>query len=217
MILKKKRATVMEQTLGREKAKRNIVIFVIGVFITFIGSLLSGLSDVIGVSWLEFFGFLALVGGVFEIIAIILLRNVNKKYANALWALILYLLLGLTSFILILIADFGEDPNRFDIVTTWLDVAGDFAEALIVVNFVLGTNKLAEENNKGMPLLTKGVVYGYMGIFLIAVVFNILSLIPAIRENAVVLLVFSIIVFILYIIRSISYIFFLIKSLWRVE
>ena len=207
----------MEQTLGREKAKRNIVIFVIGVFITFIGSLLSGLSDVIGVSWLEFFGFLALVGGVFEIIAIILLRNVNKKYANALWALILYLLLGLTSFILILIAGFGEDPNRFDIVTTWLDVAGDFAEALIVVNFVLGTNKLAEENNKGMPLLTKGVVYGYMGIFLIAVVFNILSLIPAIRENAVVLLVFSIIVFILYIIRSISYIFFLIKSLWRVE
>ena len=207
----------MEQTMGRENAKRNIILFVVGVLISFLGTLTSSLSDVTGVDWLSYFAFLALVGSILQIIAIILLRNVNKKYANALWGLILSFLLVLTVFILGIIAILSENPSQYDVAIGWLQIASDFAEALIVVNFVLGTNQLAEENDKGMPILTKAVVYGYMGMFVISVVFDALCLIPAIRENLVVVEAFTIVVTVLYVIRSICYLAFLIRSLWRVK
>ena len=91
----------MEQSRGREKAKRYVVLFIIGVFLTFISTVIAEIGDrVEGLSWLTFFAFAALVGGILQIIAIIKLRNVNKSYANALWALILNFLILLTIAIL---------------------------------------------------------------------------------------------------------------------
>ena len=207
----------MEQTRGRDKAKRNIVLFVIGVFLTFIATVLTSVGTATGITWLAFFGFLALVGSVLEIIAIVLLRNVNKKYANALWALIFNFLIVLTIAILTGISVFQEGNESLDNAANWLQLAADLTESLIVVYFVFGTNQLAEENGKGMPILTKGVVYGYMGIFAFALVLKILNFIPAISENTTVTAVFGIIVIVLYVIRTICYVFFLIRSLWRVK
>ena len=209
----------MEQSIGREKAKRYVVLFVIGVFLTFISTVVAEVGDrVEGLSWLTFFAFAALVGAILQIIAIIKLRNVNKSYANALWALILNFLILLTIAIIGVISAIQEGNASLDRANDWLAVGSDFTEALIVIYFVYGTNKLAEENDKGMPILTRTIVIGYMAIFAISLLLKILNmLVPAIGENEVVTAVFGIIILVLYIVREIAYLFFLIRSLWRVK
>ena len=209
----------MEQSIGREKAKRYVVLFVIGVFLAFIMTVIAEIGDrVEGASWLTFFALVALAGAILQIIAIIKLRNVNKSYANALWALILYFLIVLVVTILGVIAAIQDGNESLEKASDWLTIGSEFAEALVVVYFVFGTNKLAEENEKGMPILTRIIVIGYMAIFAIALLLNILSmLVPAIKENTVVLGVFGIVVLVLYAAREIAYIFFLIRALWRVK
>ena len=209
----------MEQSRGREKAKRYVVLFIIGVFLAFINTVVAEVGDrVEGLSWLTFFAFAALVGAILQIIAIIKLRNVNKSYANALWALILNFLILLTIAIIGVISAIQEGNASLDRANDWLAVGSDFTEALIVVYFVYGTNKLAEENDKGMPILTRMIVIGYMAIFAISLLLKILNmLVPAIGENEVVTAVFGIIILVLYIVREIAYIFFLIRALWRVK
>ena len=133
------------------------------------------------------------------------------------WCLILDLLINLVMIILDIII-FVQDGNAtLSTVGTWLDVASDVTEAGIVVYFVLGTNKLAEENGKGMPVLTKIIVVGYVIMFLLSLAFNLLGLIPAIGENQIVVYTFSIVVLVLYVVREIAYILFLIRSLFRVK
>ena len=190
----------MEQSIGREKAKRYVVLFVIGVFLTFISTVVAEVGDrVEGLSWLTFFAFAALVGAILQIIAIIKLRNVNKSYANALWALILNFLILLTIAIIGVISAIQEGNASLDRANDWLAVGSDFTEALIVIYFVYGTNKLAEENDKGMPILTRTIVIGYMAIFAISLLLKILNmLVPAIGENEVVTAVFGIIILVLY-------------------
>ncbi|MBO4285913.1 MAG: hypothetical protein J5880_01100 [Bacilli bacterium] len=209
----------MEQSRGREKAKHYVVLFIIGVFLTFITTVITEIGErVEGLSWLSFFIFAALVGSILQIIAIVKLRNVNKSYANALWALILNFLIILVVTILGVIAAFQDGNESLEVASDWLLVAAEFAEALVVVHFVIGTNKLAEENEKGMPILTKIIVIGYMAIFVIALLLNILSMIvPAIKENTIVLGVFGTIILVLYAVREVAYIFFLIRALWRVK
>lgn len=207
----------MQQTVGREKAKRNIVLFIIGVFIGLIASVVSEVGLITSNPVLTILGAVGLVGLILQIIAIVCLRNVNNQYANAMWCLILDLLINLVIIILDIII-FVQDGNAtLSTVGTWLDVASDVAEAGIVVYFVLGTNKLAEENGKGMPVLTKIIVVGYVIMFLLSLAFNLLGLIPAIGENQVVAYAFSIVVLVLYVVREIAYILFLIRSLFRVK
>ncbi|MBE6133840.1 MAG: hypothetical protein E7178_04145 [Erysipelotrichaceae bacterium] len=207
----------MQVSLGREKAKRNIVIFVIGTFLLFIASVLTNAADVAHVEWLNYFVVMSFVGTILQIIAIVLLRNVNKCYANSLWALILSLLCLLVVFILTLIASTQQDPTTLAKVADGFSIASSIAEALVVIFFVKGTNQLAEENDKGMPILTKIIIRGYILIFLLSIILSLLSYIPAIGENATVVNVFAIIILVLYVIREIAYLFFLIKSLWRVK
>ena len=209
----------MEQSRGREKAKHYVVLFIVGVFLAFIMTVIAEIGDrVEGLSWLTFFAFVALVGAILQIIAIIKLRNVNKSYANALWALILYFLIILIVTILSVIAAIQDGNESLEKASDWLTVVSELAEALVVVYFVYGTNKLAEENEKGMPILTRIIVIGYMAIFAISLLLNILSmLVPAINENTVVLSVFGIVVLVLYAVREIAYLFFLIRVLWRVK
>ena len=207
----------MQQTVGREKAKRNIVLFIIGVFIGLIASVVSGVGLITINPVLTILGAVGLVGLILQIIAIVCLRNVNNHYANAMWCLILDLLINLVMIILDIII-FVQDGNAtLSTVGTWLDVASDVTEAGIVVYFVLGTNKLAEENGKGMPVLTKIIVVGYVIMFLLSLAFNLLGLIPAIGENQIVVYTFSIVVLVLYVVREIAYILFLIRSLFRVK
>ena len=207
----------MQQTVGREKAKRNIVLFIIGVFIGLIASVVSGVGLITTNPVLTILGAVGLVGLILQIIAIVCLRNVNNHYANAMWCLILDLLINLVMIILDIII-FVQDGNAtLSTVGTWLDVASDVTEAGIVVYFVLGTNKLAEENGKGMPVLTKIIVVGYVIMFLLSLAFNLLGLIPAIGENQIVVYTFSIVVLVLYVVREIAYILFLIRSLFRVK
>ena len=213
----KKRGFFMQVSLGREKAKRNIVIFVIGTFLLFIASILTNVADVAHVEWLNYFVVMSFVGTILQIIAIILLRNVNKNYANALWALILSLLCLLVVFILTLIASTQQDPTTLAKVADGFSIASTVAEALVVIFFVKGTNQLAEENDKGMPVLTKVIIRGYLLIFLLSIILSLLSYIPAIGENQIVIGVFAIIILVLYVVREIAYLFFLIKSLWRVK
>lgn len=208
----------MQQTVGREKAKRNIVLFIIGVFIGFIASTLAAVGLITVNPVLALLGALGLFGLILQIIAIICLRNVNSHYANALWCLIFDLILNLVMLIIDIIVFFQEGGNAtLSNVSSWLDVASNVAEAGIVVYFVLGTNQLAEENGKGMPLLTRIIVVGYMVIFVLSLAFSLLQLIPAIGENQVVVSVFSIIGLVLYVVRELAYIIFLIRALFRVE
>ena len=206
----------MQVSVGREKAKRNIIIFIVGVFLAFLATVLNSIGDAVDNSVLSYFGFLSVVGVIFQIIAIYCLRNVNRRYASAMWALILNLLLTITTIILfaIYIATVNES---LETAISWMDTATSFSEALIVIYFVLGTNELAEENGKGMPVLTKSIIYGYMGIFIISLIFFFLSFIPAIKENQTVVTMFAIMGIVLYVVREVSYVFFLIRSLWRVK
>lgn len=207
----------MEQTRGREKAKLYIILFVVGVFISFASNVISYAGDFAGISWMSLLGFGTLAGLVLQVIAIICLRNVNKNYANALWSLILDLLLTAAIITITLIMLFTEWNQSLDTALTWLDIASDVAEASIVIYFVLGTNQLATECGNGMPKLTKIIIIGYVGTFLVSLVFNLLNLIPAIGGNEIVALVFMIIILSLYVIREIAYIIFLIRALFRVK
>lgn len=208
----------MEQTFGRDKAKRNIIIFVIGAFLTFLSNVVTLTGDVTGIVWLSYFGVVSFIGLILQIIAIILLRNVNKNYANALWMVIFNIIIVLTILILNIVAGVNNKPEMFETPINWLSIVQELSEALIVINFVLGTNKLAEESGKGMPVLTKVIIRGYVGVFLVSALLNLLSfLIPAIKDNQVAILIFGIILIVLYVIREIAYAFFLIKSLFRVE
>lgn len=207
----------MEQARGRNNAKRNIIIFIIGTFLSFLAIVLPSIGIAAGIDWMSFFILLGLVGVILEVIAIIGLRNVNKQYANAMWALILMAILTVTSTVLSIVEAFNEGNKALSTASDWISVGLELAEVLIVVNFVLGTNELAKENDKGMPVLTKIIVYGYMGLFLISLAFKLLGFIPAISENTIVTNTFGIVTLVLYIIREIAYVFFLIKSLWRVQ
>ena len=207
----------MQQTVGREKAKRNIVLFIIGVFIGFATSVIASVGLITGNGILTIVGAAGLAGLILQIIAIICLRNVNSHYANALWCLILDLLLNLVIIILDIVILVQEGNATLSNITTWLDVASNVAEAGIVIYFVLGTNQLAEENGKGMPILTKTIVFGYVGLFILSLVFNLLQLIPAIGGNPTVVNVFTVVVLVLYVVRELAYILFLIRALFRVK
>ena len=207
----------MQQTVGREKAKRNIVLFIIGVFIGFTASVIASVGLITGNGILTIVGAAGLAGLILQIIAIICLRNVNSYYANALWCLILDLLLNLVIIILDIVILVQEGNATLSNITTWLDVASNVAEAGIVIYFVLGTNQLAEENGKGMPILTKTIVFGYVGLFILSLVFNLLQLIPAIGGNPTVFNVFTVVVLVLYVVRELAYILFLIRALFRVK
>ena len=207
----------MQQTVGREKAKRNIILFIIGVFIAFVTDILSTVGSLTGNVILTYIGMAALAGLVLQIIAIVCLRNVNSHYANAMWCLIIDLLLTIINIVLIIIIALGKGNDAIVSVSNWVDVASDIAEASIVIFFVLGTNQLAEENDKGMPLLTKIIVIGYMVMFFISLVFSLLTHFTGLGENETVVGVFTIVIFVLYVIREIAYIIFLIRALFRVK
>lgn len=208
----------MEKTFGREKAKRYIVMFIIGVFFIIISNIIQAVGEVTANPILTYFGVLSFVGLLLQIIAIILLRNVNKKYANSLWMLILNLILFAVAFTLSIVAILRNEPNAFDTPILFIGLGQDITEALVVIFFVLGTNQLAEEGGKGMPILTKIIVRGYIGIFLVALLLTLLSaFIPAIKENQIATWIFGIIILVLYVAREVAYLFFLIKSLWRVK
>ena len=208
----------MEKTFGREKAKRHIVMFIVGVFLILISNIVQSVGDAIGNPVLSYIGVLSFVGLILQIIAIILLRNVNKRYANALWMLILNLILFAVAFTLNIIEAARNEPELFTTALSWIGIGQELTEALVVIYFVLGTNQLAEEDGKGMPILTKLIVRGYVAIFLVSLLLTLLSLlIPAIKENQIATLIFAIILLVLYVVREVAYLFFLIKSLWRVK
>lgn len=208
----------MEKTFGREKAKRYIVMFIVGVFLILISNIVQSVGDAIGNPVLSYIGVLSFVGLILQIIAIILLRNVNKRYANALWMLILNLILFAVAFTLNIIEAVRNEPELFTTALSWIGIGQELTEALVVIYFVLGTNQLAEEDGKGMPILTKLIVRGYVAIFLVSLLLTLLTLfIPAIKENQIATLIFAIILLVLYVVREVAYLFFLIKSLWRVK
>lgn len=208
----------MEKTFGREKAKRYIVMFTVGVFLILISNIVQSVGDAIGNPVLSYIGVLSFVGLILQIIAIILLRNVNKRYANSLWMLILNLILFAVAFTLNIIEAVRNEPELFTTALSWIGIGQELTEALVVIYFVLGTNQLAEEDGKGMPILTKLIVRGYVAIFLVSLLLTLLTLfIPAIKENQIATLIFAIILLVLYVVREVAYLFFLIKSLWRVK
>ena len=207
----------MEQTFGRDKAKKNIIIFVVGVFISILASIIPSIGELANLPWLTFIAFVGLIGFILEIYAIIRLRNVNKYYANSLWAVIFDIVASTVAITLSVAYTFNEGNTILPRLVNGFGIASDIFEALSVINFVLGTNVLAAESGKAMPKLTRIIVLGYVGIFAVSLVVNLLELIPAIAENATVLFVFAVIILVLYIIREIAYLFFLIRALWRVE
>ena len=189
-----------------------------GVFLILISNIVQSVGDAIGNPVLSYIGVLSFVGLILQIIAIILLRNVNKRYANALWMLILNLILFAVAFTLNIIEAARNEPELFTTALSWISIGQELTEALVVIYFVLGTNQLAEEDGKGMPILTKLIVRGYVGIFLVSLLLTLLTLlIPAIKENQIATLIFAIILLVLYVVREVAYLFFLIKSLWRVK
>ena len=207
----------MQVSKGRENAKRNIVLFVIGALLSIISTIVVELADVTSVGWLNYFFVGSFIGAILQIIAIILLRNVNKSYASALWALILNLIVSLVSAVLSTVAIYQEDPSTLERVSNGFDIASNILEALVVINFVKGTNALAEENGKGMPILAKTIIRAYLCIFVLTIVFNVLSFVPAIGNNETVIRIFNIVLLVLFVIRGFAYLFFLIKALWRVK
>ena len=206
----------MVQNTGKEHARGDIILFTIGFFLTAIALIVSIAGLAIENLWMTLIGFGTLVGLILELIAIIRLRNVNEKFASCLWMIILSFLLALAMSIINIVNQDGTNETLITVVNV-LNLVNIFVDAAISVYFVLGTNKLATENGKGMPKLTKTITFAYVVIAIIDIVFSAISYFTTISTNEVVANVFSIIVLVLLIIRSVGFVIFLLRAINRVK
>lgn len=203
--------------MSKSRVRSNILLFLIGIILDFVGSIIAGGGVVGNVPTLTLFSLLSIAGAILQIIAIVSLRNENKNYANAMWSLILYVLVLLSMTIVSIVSSNNPGSKALVNVSLVLDAVSDVVKAFIAIYFVLGTNQVCGELASDMPRLTRTIVILILVTTIIGVVFNILGLFDGIKVNEPATIAFGIIALVFDALASILHFIFLLKAQARLK
>ena len=150
-----------------------IILFLLGALCFYVGIDVAMQGPTLfGIPQLRYFYILGIGGLVLQVLSILGLGKYNKLYYASGVCIFIDLVLILTYFLLPQILKSVDLSKPIEVVNLGMMVA----EALIMIFFVLGTNKLASDGYNEMPLLTKIIVIAYVFITAVQLIAGILVL-----------------------------------------
>ena len=167
----------MVRSQRQPRVKPNIILFIVGALI-FVGALYFATEQELTFApWLRFLSFIGIAGIIIQVIAIYRLRPFSRFYVASFVAVIFDFLfvVGYLVFATLYFIDRDWFPELGAIVAI-LNILMTLAETIIMVCFVVGTNKVAEEYGRGMPKLTKIILLVYLILVIFDVILPIITL-----------------------------------------